>query len=394
MPLQVGNVLVWGRDVDETTVAQAQKAASLPILAGHLALMPDAHIGIGSTIGSVIPTSRAVIPACVGVDIGCGVAAAPTNLEAADLPADLRPLHALIAAAVPAGVGQGHASPQSLGMARYGLEIPDRFDQRQRATVLNQFGTLGSGNHFVEICVDEVDAVWILLHSGSRGIGNQLATKHVKVARELFARPGYCSFVLPDADLAWLDEGSPQFDAYLEDMLYSQRYAYGNRARMLENITGALANFIAPLRWGFRLEVGDVINNHHNYTQLETHNGAELWLTRKGAIPAGAGMLGIIPGSMGTRSYIVEGLGNPASYCSCSHGAGRRMSRGMARRTLTTESLNAYMAGRAWNSRDATALLDEHPEAYKDVDRVMEDQSDLVRIRHTLRAVLNYKGVK
>lgn len=389
MPTLIGNVLSWASDVDEATVAQAQKAASLPIVRGHLALMPDCHIGIGATIGSVIPTTGAVIPAAVGVDIGCGVAGIMTNLAAADLPADLQQLHRRIRAVVPAGVGQGHVNDQPLG--EYGLEIPLRFGQRERSTALRQFGSLGSGNHFVEVCLDEADRVWVILHSGSRGIGNQLATKHVAIARDLFDREGYSSYELPDRDLAWLTEGTPQFDSYLADMTWSQQYAFANRARMLDNIMEAVATVTGR---GKRLQRVEEINNHHNFTRREEHGGASVWLTRKGAIPAAAGELGIIPGSMGTRSYIVEGLGNEASYCSCSHGAGRRLSRGQARRTLTTDTLKTYMAGRAWNSDQATALLDEHPEAYKDIDVVMEDQKDLVRIRHRLRAVLNYKGSK
>jgi tRNA-splicing ligase RtcB len=384
----VGNVMVWG-DIEQTTIDQAQKAASLPILEGHLALMPDAHIGIGATIGSVIPTLGAVIPAAVGVDIGCGVAAIITNLREKDLPSDLTEFHGIIASVVPAGMGQGHDDEQPL--EQYGLEIPSRFDQRQRSTALRQFGSLGGGNHFVEVCLDEEGRVVILLHSGSRGIGNQLATKHVAIAKDLFARPGYSSYDLPDPDLAWLTEGTPQFDAYIEDMTWAQAWAYANRSRMLDNIMGVLA--IETGR-GRRLDRVEEINNHHNFTRKEFHQGdVPVWITRKGAIPAALGRLGIIPGSMGTRSYIVEGLGNPDSYCSCSHGAGRRMSRGQARRELSPESLTEAMIGRIWNTTEAKALVDEHPLAYKDIGEVMEAQSDLVVIRHTLRAVLNYKGV-
>lgn len=351
--------------------------------------MPDAHIGIGATIGSVIPTAGAVIPAAVGVDIGCGVAGIMTNLHAGDLPGDLTALHDRIRALVPAGVGQGHDGDQPL--SGYGLEVPAHFGQRERSVTLRQFGSLGSGNHFVEVCLDDEDAVWVILHSGSRGIGNQLATKHVQVARELFARPGYSAYELPDRDLAWLTEGTPQFDAYLADMHWSQHYALLNRARMLDAVMGALATVTGR---GSRLERVKEINNHHNFTRQEVHGGEAVWLTRKGAIPAAVGELGIIPGSMGTLSYIVEGLGNEDSYCSCSHGAGRRLSRSKARKSLSAATLNTFMAGRAWNSGDAAALLDEHPEAYKNIDQVMADQQDLVRIRHRLRAVLNYKGVK
>lgn len=386
-PRKVGNVMVWG-DIEQATIDQAQQAASLPILGGHLALMPDAHIGVGSTIGSVIPTRGAVIPAAVGVDIGCGVAAIILNLREKDLPSDLTEFHGIIASVVPAGMGQGHDDEQPL--EKYGLEIPSRFDQHQRSTALRQFGSLGGGNHFVEICLDDLGRVVVLLHSGSRGIGNQLATKHITIAKDLFARPGYSSFELPHPDLAWLTEGTPQFAAYIEDMLWAQGWAYANRSRMLDNIVGVLA--IETGR-GKRLERIQEINNHHNFTRREVHMTQKLWITRKGAIPASTHKLGIIPGSMGTRSYIVEGLGNFDSYQSCSHGAGRRMSRGQARRELTPESLTEAMVGRIWNNTEATALVDEHPLAYKDIDIVMEAQSDLVTIRHTLRAVLNYKGV-
>ncbi|MGH2719478.1 MAG: RtcB family protein [Actinomycetota bacterium] len=385
MPKLIGNVLSWGSDVEEATIDQAQKAASLPIVSGHLALMPDAHIGIGATIGSVIPTLGAVIPAAVGVDIGCGVAALATSLTGRHLPGDLAPLHDAIRRAVPAGVGQGHGRSQEGAMAAHGVEIPERFGQRQRATVLNQFGSLGAGNHFVEVCLDEEDRVWLLLHSGSRGIGNQLAMLHVATARGLAEAAG---LDLPDPDLAWLQEGTPAFDAYIADMRWAQRYAFANRAQMIAAILAAMRGLGLP-----EFETDELINNHHNFTQLEPHGGQEVWLTRKGAIPAAEGQLGIIPGSMGTRSYIVRGLGNEDSYCSCSHGAGRRMSRGRARRELSPESLTLAMVGRTWNSSDAAALVDEHPLAYKDVDQVMADQADLVETVHSLRAILNYKGV-
>jgi tRNA-splicing ligase RtcB len=323
------------------------------------------------------------------VDIGCGVAADILNLRETDLPSDLTELHDKIREVVPAGMGQGHDDPQPL--AEYGLAIPERFDQRQRATALHQFGSLGGGNHFVEVCLDDLGRVVVLLHSGSRGIGNQLATKHTAIARELFTRPGYSSFELPDPDLAWLTEGTPQFAAYIEDMMWAQGWAYANRSRMLDNVVGVIATITGR---GKRLETIQVINNHHNFTRKEFHRGqAPLWITRKGAIPAAMGRLGIIPGSMGTRSYIVQGLGNPDSYQSCSHGAGRRMSRGQARRELTPESLTEAMVGRMWNDTEAKALVDEHPLAYKDVEEVMAAQADLCRPVHTLRAVLNYKGV-
>lgn len=371
-----GNVLSWGSDVDPATIEQARLVAGMPIVKSHVALMADAHVGKGSTIGSVIPTTGAVIPSAVGVDIGCGMAALETGATAADLPDDLSRLHRRIAEVVPAGVGQGHDTEQE------GLDIPDHFTPREAATALRQLGSLGSGNHFVEVCLDERDVVWIVLHSGSRGIGNQLAQKHIRIAHDLCTR---WHIPLPNRDLAYLAEGTPEFDAYIRDMTWAQGYALLNRQRMLDAIWRVfreavpVATLVQP------------INTHHNFTRKEHHFGRDVWLTRKGAIRAGTGELGIIPGSMGTRSYITRGKGSPASYCSSSHGAGRRLSRSQAKRLLTEQSLREAMAGKAWNG-DARALLDEHPLAYKDVDRVMADQADLVDVVHTLHQVLNYKG--
>lgn len=370
-------LLSWGSDVEDATIEQASKAARLPFIAGHIALMPDAHIGMGATIGSVIPTTGAVIPAAVGVDIGCGMLAVETPLHADILPDDLGRLHGYIASVVPAGVGQGHDE-------RKAVDIPAHFTPKEAATAAKQYGSLGSGNHFVEVCLDERDRVWVVLHSGSRGIGNQLATKHIECARGLMKR----YFIdLEDRDLAYLVEGTPEFDAYISDMLWAQQYALGNREAMMDAVLAQLRGFI-----GFDFDETLRINCHHNFTQLENHHGRNVWLTRKGAIKAATGDMGVIPGSMGTRSYIVRGRESAASYNSCSHGAGRRLSRSAARKTLTVGSLVAAMDGRAWNDTQAEALLDEHPDSYKDIDQVMADQADLVEIVHTLRQVLNYKG--
>ncbi|GAB3898895.1 hypothetical protein GCM10027612_57890 [Microbispora bryophytorum subsp. camponoti] len=246
-----------------------------------------------------------------------------------------------------------------------------------------QFGTLGSGNHFVEVCLDERDRVWTVLHSGSRGIGNQLATAHINGAKRLMRSLG---IGMEDYDLAYFTQGTPEFTAYIEDMLWAQRYAMASRARMDRVLGEALFRVVGA---GARVRT---INCHHNFTQMETHQGKELWITRKGAIKADTGDEGVIPGSMGTRSYIVRGRGNPLSYNSCSHGAGRRMSRSRAKRELSPASLREAMRGRTWNSDRAAALVDEHPEAYKPIDQVMADQKDLVEVRHTLRQVFNYKG--
>lgn len=370
-------LLSWGSDVEEATLEQAAKASRLPFIRGHIALMPDAHVGMGAAIGSVIPTQGAIIPAAVGVDIGCGMIAVETPLLADVLPDDLARLHSYIEKVVPAGVGSGHSEWQN-------IELPAHFTDKERRTAATQFGSLGSGNHFVEVCLDERDRVWVVLHSGSRGIGNQLATKHIECARGLMKR----YFIsLEDRDLAYLVEGTPEFAAYISDMQWAQSYALGNREAMMDAVLTQLRGFI-----GFHFEETLRINSHHNFARVEAHHGRNVWLTRKGAIKAGAGDLGVIPGSMGTRSYIVRGLGNPASYNSCSHGAGRRMSRTAARQNLTVSSLVEAMDGRVWNDKQAAALLDEHPDSYKDIDQVMADQADLVEIVHTLRQILNYKG--
>ena len=374
---RVGNVLSWGTDVEEATLIQAQQAARMPFVAGHVALMPDAHVGMGATIGSVIPTQGAIIPSAIGVDIGCGMIAVETPLHSGVLPDDLGRLHGYVARAVPAGVGQGHSTARD-------ITIPSHFSQKEAATAANQFGSLGSGNHFVEVCLDERDRVWAVLHSGSRGIGNRLATKHIDGAKKLMKQ----YFIeLEDPDLAYLVQGTPEFDAYIADMLWSQEYALGNRAAMMDAVLAELRRFV-----GDDFDEVRRINCHHNFTQMEHHHSRDVWLTRKGAVKAGPSDEAVIPGSMGTSSYIVRGKGNPASYQSCSHGAGRRLSRSAARKTLTVESLGEAMRGRAWNDADAQTLLDEHPLAYKDIDQVMADQADLVEIEHTLHQILNYKG--
>lgn len=386
MPKLIDNVLVWASDVEDATIEQAAKTSRLPFVKGHLALMPDAHVGIGATVGSVIATQGAIVPAAVGVDIGCGMIAVDTGLTSEALPDDLGPLHGAIRAAVPAGVGKGHEQ-QNPHLSHWPWDRQPASDltEKQQHTAANQFGTLGSGNHFVEVCLDERDRVWVVLHSGSRGIGNQLAQVHIEGARRLMRR----YFIdLEDRDLAYFVEGTAEFDAYIRDMLWAQDYAMGNRETMMDAVLLALDGFLGMGDWS----EADRINCHHNFTERENHMGANVWLTRKGAIRARKGDRGVIPGSMGTRSYIVSGAGNAASFTSCSHGAGRRMSRGAARKTLSVESLREQMAGKTWNDRDAEALLDEHPESYKDIDQVMADQSDLVRVEHTLHQILNYKG--
>lgn len=385
MPTTINpKLLSWASDIDPETVRQAEKTARLPIVAGHVALMPDAHVGLGATVGSVIPTEGAVIPAAVGVDIGCGMIAAELDVDAAALPDDLGPLLARIEAVIPAGVGKGHdrtAQVASRWLDEHRPATDLSTDQVRKA--LRQFGTLGSGNHFVEVCLDERDRVWVVLHSGSRGIGNQLAQAHIGQARRLARATGA---VLEDPDLASFEQGTPEFEAYVTDMLWAQAYALANRERMMDRV---LREVLAAIGKGRQLRR---INCHHNFTQRETHGGRDLWITRKGAIKADRGDLGVIPGSMGTRSYIVSGLGNTDSWHSCSHGAGRRHSRTRARKLYTAEDLTEQMAGKVWLSDRAAKLVDEIPSAYKDIDQVMADQADLVEVCHTLRQVLNYKG--
>jgi tRNA-splicing ligase RtcB len=385
MPNQINDKLIsWASDIDPETIRQAEKAARLPIVEGHVALMPDAHVGIGATVGSVIPTKSAVIPSAVGVDIGCGMIAAELDIVESQLPDDLEPLLGRIEKAIPAGVGQGHdrvAGNADKWLAEH--KPTSDLAVEKTSKVLKQFGTLGSGNHFFELCVDERARVWVVLHSGSRGIGNMLATRHIAKARKLAK---HLELRLEDPDLAYFVEGTPEFEAYIGDMLWSQEYARANRDQMMDNAMHEILAFIGTGRETQR------INCHHNFTQREMHNGVEIWITRKGAIKADVEDLGVIPGSMGTRSYIVRGKGNEASWMSCSHGAGRRHSRTKAKKLYTTADLAEQMKGKVWLSKRADALVDEIPAAYKDIDQVMADQADLVEVQHTLHQVLNYKG--
>ena len=385
MPTTINDKLIsWASDVDPGTIRQAEKAARLPIVEGHVALMPDAHVGIGATVGSVIPTMGAVIPAAVGVDIGCGMVAAELDVTEDRLPDTLEPLLGRIGKAIPAGVGRGHDTvarnaDRWLTAHRPATDIGT--DRSVKAA--KQFGTLGAGNHFFELCLDERGRVWVVLHSGSRGIGNQLAQLHIAKARRLAKD---LELRLEDPDLAWFVEGTAEFQAYIADMLWAQDYARANRDQMMDNAMREVFAFL-----GFGRET-QRINCHHNFTQREVHAGRELWITRKGAIKADTGDLGVIPGSMGTRTYIVAGKGNEASWTSCSHGAGRRHSRTQAKKLFTTADLATQMAGKVWLADRADSLVDEIPSAYKDIDQVMADQADLVEVRHTLHQVLNYKG--
>lgn len=369
--------------IEPNTIQQALKTSRLPIITGHVALMPDAHVGMGATIGSVIPTENAIIPAAVGVDIGCGMIAAKLNLTASQLPDTLDPLIPAFGRSIPAGVGKGHDDRGSIERSKLMPPPPSTVSTEHATTALAQFGSLGSGNHFVEVCLDPDDNVWVVLHSGSRGVGNKLAQGHIKLARA-FEQD------LEDKDLAYFIAGTPEFEHYITDMLWAQDYAAANREEMLK----AAFIEITTLLGGTFPGVADKINCHHNFAALETHDGRPTWITRKGAIRAQTGDRGVIPGSMGASTFIVHGKANSDSYNSCSHGAGRTMSRSQAKRELTPGSLTARMrhSGITWNN-DADALLDEHPDSYKNVDDVMAAQADLVAVETVLHQILNYKGV-
>jgi tRNA-splicing ligase RtcB len=389
-------VRVWAEDVEPAALRQLLNVASLPIVHGHVAAMPDVHAGIGATVGSVIPTRAAIIPAAVGVDIGCGMNAVRLTLRAGQLPDGLATLRSAIEAAVPVGFNQ-HPFDKVRGSAHARLARPlaDRLDrivgkhpgvtkmQKQFAqTWIAQLGSLGGGNHFIELCLDESGQVWVMLHSGSRGIGNCLGRYFIAAARKEAERE---RVRLPDQDLAWFGEGSRWFDDYVEAVDWAQDYALLNRRMMLELVVEAIRPKLPP----FRLD-GEAIDCHHNYVARETHAGEKLFITRKGAISARAGEMGIVPGSMGAKSFIVRGKGREESYCSCSHGAGRRMSRTEAKRRFNRFDLAAQTSG--VECRKDKGVVDEIPGAYKDIDRVMELQSDLAEVVHTLKQVVCVKG--
>ena len=386
MPTTLNPKLIsWASLLDDGTLRQAERLARLDVITAPVALMPDAHYGIDSTVGTVIPTETAILPSAVGGDIGCGVIAVETNLTARQLPDDLSRLLAAIERVVPAGRGrayQDHVAPAArTWMAAHRPRTTLTTEQEGRA--LSQLGTLGGGNHFVEVCLDETDRVWVTLHSGSRNSGQLIANLAIDNAKTL-ARD--LRLQLEDPSLAYLLEGTPEFDTYIADMLWAQDYALANRAFMMNRVLHELLSFTPSVREVSRL------NSHHNFTAREIHNGTPMWITRKGAVRAAIGDRGMIPGSMGARSYIIEGLGNPASYNSCAHGAGRLMGRSQAKSAYSAEELTEQMAGITWLSDRAASQVDEIPAAYKPIDRVMADQADLVRITHTLRQVLNYKG--
>lgn len=385
-------VKIFTNDIDSDSIEQLKKMAQLQFIYSHIAVMPDVHVGKSATVGSVIPTKNAIIPAAVGVDIGCGMNAVRLNLKASQLPDNLSPLRHAIERKVPVGF-ELHKQIKAKASSIIPLEkrlqpiiqkhpglvrMLRKFD----ATWQKQLGTLGGGNHFIELCLDENQDVWIMLHSGSRGLGNVIGTYFIELAKkEAQHRFGH----VPDKDLSYFAEGSASFNDYVEAVEWAQNYAFENRREMMRLILEAIRPLLPPFQM-----TKEAINCHHNYVSRENHFGEDLLITRKGAIRAGQDELGIIPGSMGARSYIVKGKANPESFCSCSHGAGRKMSRNKAKLLFSQDDLIQQTQG--IECRKDAGVIDEIPSAYKDIDQVMANQSDLIEIVHTLKQILCIKG--
>jgi tRNA-splicing ligase RtcB len=396
-------IKMWSDDIDEATRNQLSKLGGMPFIYKHLAVMPDVHLGKGSTIGSVVPTKNAIIPACVGVDIGCGMLACKLpGLDVRELKDKQWEIFTGIENLIPTGMKNNGASSiervsKALGYSVMG-DIAGEVHAIQRdrghhskisralEKTLQQMGTLGGGNHFIEICESEKGDVWLMLHSGSRGVGNLIAQHHISVARDEMKR----MFIdLPDPDLAYFVEGKPDFEAYMHDMQWAQLFAKRNRSVMAQIVIEYLYSNYHRVEFEAAIEV---IDCHHNYVEKENHFGSNVWITRKGAVRARTGDLGIIPGSMGARSFIVRGLGNPQSFNSCSHGAGRTMSRGAARKAFQATDVVSQTMGVACDK--TSAVVDEIPGSYKDIDAVMANQSDLVEIVETLKQFVCVKGVE
>ncbi|MEO7826334.1 MAG: RtcB family protein [Allosphingosinicella sp.] len=392
-------VKMWtkGVSVEPKAREQLSRAARMPFIFKHVAVMPDVHVGIGATVGSVIPTKGAVIPAAVGVDIGCGMMAARTSLHAADLPDTLEGVRSAIEQAVPHGraVGRGKRDKGSWGdpppeiaaawatLAERFKRITDKYPRLEKTNNLVHLGTLGTGNHFIELCLDETDEVWIMLHSGSRGVGNAIGSFFIELAKQDM-RKWFIN--LPDENLAYFSEGTDHFDDYVEAVGWAQDFAALNRRMMMTNVVRAIRSVIAK---PFEAEL-EAINCHHNYVQKENHFGENVLVTRKGAVRAAKGVMGIIPGSMGAKSFIVRGRGNAESFDSCSHGAGRLMSRTEAKKVFTLD--DHILATEGVECRKDVGVIDETPAAYKPIDKVMAAQEDLVETVHTLRQVVCVKG--
>lgn len=382
-------VKIWTDEIEHEALAQMRRIASLPFIFKHVAGMPDIHLGRGATVGSVIATTDAIIPAAVGVDIGCGMNALRLSIKASDLPDNLSQVRAAIEQAVPLGAGGCHRKEQikggddlAMGLHRIMEKHPDIIKHGNSKKFAHQLGTLGSGNHFIELCLDENDDVWVMLHSGSRGIGNMIGQYFIRLAKQDMR---IHNVNLPDKELAYLNEGAQHFDDYVEAVDWAQSYAMENRELMMRNVLLALKGHLKPFT-----VTKEAINCHHNFVQKELHDGHKVWVTRKGAIRAGEDELGIIPGSMGAKSYIIRGKGNAESFCSCAHGAGRKYSRTAARQQFTVEDLKHQTKG--IECRKDKGILDEIPAAYKSIDKVMAMQTDLVDVVHELRQIVNVKG--
>lgn len=390
-------VKAWTRGVsfDDNSKRQLLNIATLPFIHKWIAAMPDVHLGKGATIGSVIPTVGAVIPAAVGVDLGCGMMATKTSLTANDLPDSLTALRAMIEKRVPHGLvfggrdtGSWHNLPEAVVQAWTPLnagfeQLCEKYPRFKNTNNINHLGTLGTGNHFIELCLDENNDVWVMLHSGSRGVGNRIGSHFIELAKKDMER---WFISLPDKDMAYIPEGSGYFKDYVEAVAWAQDFAMANRVLMMNNTLQAIREV---LKIPFEANV-EAVNCHHNYISHEHHYGKNVWVTRKGAVSAKLGEMGIIPGSMGAKSFIVRGLGNEESFCSCSHGAGRIMSRSEAKRRV---SLDEHIkATQGVECRKDESVIDETPSAYKPIEAVMAAQADLVEIVHTLKQVLCVKG--
>lgn len=394
-------IKIWTNDIDDNTINQLKDVSKLPFIHKHVAVMPDAHMGKGSTIGSVIPTINAIIPAAVGVDLGCGMSAVKTSLTANDLPDNLRNIRNYIENSVPHGRsnnggagdrGGWHNIPDEVSKIWmkhfhdwYNDVLSKKHPKAISKNTLNHLGTLGTGNHFIEICLDENDDVWIMLHSGSRGLGNRIGSYFIDKAKEEMERY-HISEYLPNSDLSYLVSDTKIFDDYMDSIMFAQEFAHMNRMIMMSNVMKVMEKFFPPY-----IDITNVVVDcHHNYVSIENHFNKNVYVTRKGAISAKEEEFGIIPGSMGDKSYIVKGLGNQESFCSCSHGAGRRMGRNEAKRIFTVEDLKKQTEGIECPKDEAR--IDEIPAAYKPIDSVMDNQRDLVEIVHTLKQVVNVKG--
>lgn len=387
----VAKIVNFASQIDDATIEQARQTAELPFVYPYVAMMPDAHLGKGAAVGTVIPTVGAVIPAAVGVDIGCGMIAARTRFTAEHIAdKDTTRLRNSLESAIPLSAGNYNQSLRRYPFTQTRIDYlqrlatDDNVDLSHSPKWKEQLGTLGGGNHFIELCIDESEAVWMFLHSGSRGVGNKIATRHINVAKRQCRDKGVS---LPNADLAYLEEGTPEFDTYIAELRWAQQFALANREEMMDRFRQSFAHWVGVDSDDVELER---VNSHHNYSTPERHADKDVWVTRKGAVNAHKGVMGVIPGSMGTRSYVVRGKGNPASLCSAPHGAGRRFSRTEARRRFTADDLAARMTGIDY--RHGEAWIDEIPDAYKPIDVVIEDSRDLVEVVTTLRQVVNVKG--